>query len=64
MKETIYTLRVFKLSPLTIESEKGCFLSVELKEIWTAPFKDEAALLAIMVDFSGRGFTCKIEKTS
>lgn len=34
--------------------------SVELEEVWRAPFKDDAALLAAFLDYSGRGFYCKV----
>lgn len=33
---------------------------VVLDEVWRAPFKDDAALLAAFLDYSGRGFYCQV----
>jgi hypothetical protein len=60
MNKNEYHLHVHKLSTVTLESSEGMNVSLRLKEIWDAPFKDKESLVNAMVDYTGRGFYCRV----
>lgn len=60
-----YHLRVYKVSTVvTGEFFNGANVSIQMKEIWEAPFKDETSILNAAIDFTGRGFYCQIVSVS
>jgi hypothetical protein len=57
-----YHLRVYKLSTVTTETTNGHTSNTRMKEIWDAPFKDDESLLNSVLDYTQRGFFCRVEK--
>ena len=58
-----FHLRVYKLNNVTTESSSGICVNIRMVEIWDAPFNDETSLIKALLDFTGRGFYCRAEKS-